>query len=391
MKSSVSIVKCQNYDEEKVLGGLRWSIDLIGGIGAFVRQGSRVLLKPNLLYGKSPEKAVTTHPSILRGMIQIVREAGGIPVIGDSPSVGSLIRTAEKAGIKAVADEMKCPLVEFNKPVLPAKGRGKIFKQLEIDRTVVEVDVIINLPKFKTHAQMLLTLGVKNLFGCIPGSKKALWHLKAGEDAKAFAQILVDVYKVIQPSLTILDGVVGMEGNGPNSGRPVPLGLILASGDSLSLDQIVCDLLGISRKSLLTNRMAFEQGMGKEKIDVLGERVENVKISSFQFPTLSRIDWGLPGFLSKALKNALTSKPLMVEQMCDNCDQCTKICPPRALVRKGKNLVFDYKRCIRCFCCLEVCPAGAISIQPGWALKLVNRKQKTVGGMQEPEKSEQNQ
>ena len=379
MKSSVSIVKCESYDQDKVLNGLRRAIDLIGGIQYFVREGSRVLLKPNLLYGKSPEKAVTTHPSILRGMIQIVREAGGIPFIGDSPSVGSLMKTAEKAGIKAVADEMKCPFVEFDKPVLPQKRGGKIFRQLEIDQTVLEADVVINLPKFKTHSMMLLTLGIKNLFGCVPGPRKALWHLKAGEDRKTFAQILVDIYQVIQPSLTILDGIVGMEGNGPNSGLPIPLGLILASGNSLSLDQVACDLLGISRKSLLTNRVAFEQGMGKDKIDVLGERVEDVKISNFQFPTLSQMDWGLPSFLSKALKNALTSKPIIDEEICKTCDRCEEICPPKALAREGKGLVFDYGQCIRCFCCLEVCPEGAISIKPGWALKIVGGRHQRVG------------
>ena len=376
MKSSVSIVKCLNYDEEIVLNELRRSIDLIGGIQTFVAKGNRVLLKPNLLYGRSPEKAVTTHPAIVKGMIQIVREAGGVPFIGDSPSVGSTIKAAEKAGIKTVAEEMKCPLVEFDKPVFPTKGRGKIFKQLEIDQTVLEADVIINLPKWKTHTQMLLTLGVKNLFGCIPGPRKAVWHLKAGEDRKTFAQILVDVYQVIRPSLTVLDGVVGMEGNGPNSGRPIRLGLILASGDSLHLDQIVCDLLGISRKSLLTNRMAFENGMGKDKIDVLGEKVEAVRIPSFQFPIPSQIDWGLPKFLSKALKNALTSKPMIDQEICKRCDRCTEICPPKALTKEGKDLIFDYRQCIRCFCCLEVCQEGAIKIEPGWALKLVSRMQK---------------
>src|SRR4030042_3698659 len=173
MKSSVSIVKCQDYDEDKVLSGLRQSIDLIGGIQTFIKKGSRarlgalasrrsplgarllakpreaegsrgkprVLLKPNLLYGKSPENAVTTHPSIVRGMIQIVREAGGVPFIGDSPSVGSLTKTAEKAGIKAVADEMKCPLMEFDKPMLLPEGGGKIFRPLESDRSVLEADV----------------------------------------------------------------------------------------------------------------------------------------------------------------------------------------------------------------------------------------------------------
>jgi ferredoxin len=284
------------------------------------------------------------------------------------------MRTAEKAGIKAVADEIKCPLVEFNKPILPPKRGGKIFKQLEIDQTVLEADVVINLPKFKTHSLTLLTLGVKNLFGCIPGPRKALWHLKAGEDRKTFAQILVDVYQIIHPSLTILDGIVGMEGNGPNSGRPIQLGLILASGDPLSLDQIVCDLLGISRESLLTNRVAFDQGLGKDKIDVFGERAEDVKISNFQFPTLSQPDWNLPGFLRKALKNALTSKPVIEEEVCDACDRCAEICPPKALARKGKDLIFDYEQCIRCFCCLEVCPEGAISIKPGWALRLIHRR-----------------
>ncbi len=156
----------------------------------------------------------------------------------------------------------------------------------------------------------------------------------------------------------------------------------MASGDSLSLDQIVCDLLGISRESLLTNRVAFEQGMGKDPIEVLGERLEALKVSNFQFPTLSRPNWNLPGFLSKALKNALTSKPVVDENVCKSCDRCTEICPPKALAREGENLAFDYGQCIRCLCCLEVCPEGAISNKPGWALKLVGRKRKVEGSRQ---------
>ena len=377
MKSTVSIVKCQTYDEDKVLEGLRRSVDLIGGIETFVRKGNRVLLKPNLLYGKAPEKAVTTHPSIIKGVIQMVREAGGIPFIGDSPSVGSLMRAAEKAGIKRVADEVNCPLVEFDQPVLAPKAGGKLFKHLEIDRAVLEADVIINLPKWKTHSLTLLTLGVKNLFGCVPGPRKALWHLRAGEDRKLFAQMLVDLYQVVRPSLTILDGILGMEGNGPHSGDPISLGLILASRDPLSLDQIVCDLLGIPRESLPTNRVAFEEGLAKDGIDVVGERVEEVRVPRFMLPTPSEPAWILPGFLRRALRNALTSKPVFEENLCDNCDQCIGACPPKALGRKERGLVFDYGKCIRCFCCQEVCPAGAITIKPGWAPKLVNQIRST--------------
>ncbi len=379
MTSSVSIIKCQNYEESLVLSGLRRALDLIGGIQTFVKRGDRVLLKPNLLYGKAPERAVTTHPAIIRGVIQMIREEGGFPFLGDSPGIGSASGVAGRAGIKRITDAMDCPIIEFNRPVLPKERKGRIFKNIEIDQTIFEADVIINLPKWKTHAQMLLTLGVKNLFGCIPGPRKALWHLKAGEDRKTFAQILLDVYYIIQPSLTILDGIIGMEGNGPNSGRPIPIGLILASGDSLSLDQVVCDLLGILRESLPTNRVAFEQGIEKDGIDVLGERIKEVKIPNFKFPTLSQMDWGLPDFLSKALKNVLTSKPMIDQEICNACGQCAEICPPKALVRKEKNLVFDYGRCIRCFCCLEVCPEGAISMKPGWALKMIGKRLKVKG------------
>ena len=377
MKSSVSIIKCPNYDEGEVLKGLRKAVGLLGGIEQFVQKGNRVLLKPNLLVGKAAEKAVTTHPSVVKGMVKIVREAGAIPFIGDSPSVGGLVKTAEKAGIKRVADEMNCPLVEFDRPVLSPKGAGKHFKQLEIDQTLLEVDVIINLPKWKTHVNTLLTLGVKNLFGCIPGPRKALWHLRAGENQRLFAQVLVDLYQVVKPPLTLLDGIVGMEGNGPNSGRPVPLGLILASNDALNIDQVVCDLVGISRKALLTNRVALEQGIGRDGIEVLGERVEDVRIPHFQFPTLSGADWNLPGFIRKALKNALSTKPVIEEEKCVLCNRCVEICPPKALTQRAKGFTFDYGKCIRCFCCQEVCSEGAISIEPGWALKLLSRKSRT--------------
>lgn len=368
MAAQVSIVRCQSYEEGEIFQALRKSIDLIGGIQRFVKEGDRVLLKPNLLYGKAPEKAVTTHPTIVKGMIQIVREAGGEPFIGDSPALGGLIKTAEKAGIKKVAEDLHCPLVEFNEPMVFTHRRGVFFKSIEIEQKVLEADVMINLPKWKTHGQMLLTLGVKNLFGCVPGPRKALWHLKTGGDRKRFAQLLVDLYQILSPSLTVLDGVVGMDGNGPNSGRPVPLGLILASTDALSLDQVICDLLGIPRISLMTNQVALEAGMGRDGIEIVGESIEEVRIFRFELPKLSPSDWGLPSFLSRVLKNFLTSKPVLKKELCKKCGQCVEICPAQSLHIMERGLSFDYGRCIRCFCCQEVCPEGAIQIKPGWRL-----------------------
>jgi uncharacterized protein (DUF362 family)/Pyruvate/2-oxoacid:ferredoxin oxidoreductase delta subunit len=382
MKSLVSIVRCETYDDAEVLHGLRRAIDLIGGIEAIVTKGHRVLLKPNLLLGKPQEKAVTTHPSIVRGMIHIVREAGGIPSIGDSPGMGTCLKNAEKAGIKRVAEEMNCPLVEFDRPVLPEKRQGKYFKHIEIDRTALGADVVINLPKWKTHGMMLLTLGVKNMFGCVPGPRKALWHLKAGEDRTLFARMLVDVYRIVRPSLTVLDGVVGMEGNGPGSGNPVRLGLIMASRDAFSLDQIVCDLLNVPRKFLPTNEVAFEEGIIGDEPEVVGVAVDEVKIPKFKLPPLCGLTLGLPFFVKVGLKSALTSKPSLNEATCIHCERCVEICPPRALKREGKRLAFDYKRCIRCFCCQEICPEGAITIKPGWASGIVGGTWRVAGGQE---------
>ncbi len=373
MAIPVSIVRCQTYDPKEIQKALRFSLDLIGGMGSFVKRGDRVLLKPNLLYGKAPEKAVTTHPSIIQGMIELVKEQGGIPILGDSPGMGHAVTVAQKSGIKEVTDAMGCPIVEFNRPVLPAGKKGNLFKNIEIDQAVLEADVIINLPKWKTHAQMLLTLGVKNLFGCIPGPRKAMWHLQAGRDTLLFAQILVDVYQLIQPTLTLLDGVVGMEGNGPNNGDPIPIGLLLASTDPLCLDQIVCDLLGMGRMSLWTNRAAFERGLGRVDIEVRGESIEKGKVSHFRFPHPIRMDWYLPDFLKKGLIDALHTRPEIDEERCKHCHQCMEICPPKALRQEEKRLIFDYGQCIRCFCCQEICPEGAITLQEGWALKLYHR------------------
>lgn len=373
MTIPVSIVKCQSYEEGEVQKALRRSIDLIGGMGRFVKRGDRVLLKPNLLYGKAPEKAVTTHPALVKGIIEMVKEQGGHPQLGDSPGMGNATGVAQKSGIKKVADAMGCPIVEFKRPVLPAEKRGRVFKKIEIDQALFEADVIINLPKWKTHGQMLLTLGVKNLFGCVPGPRKALWHLRAGRDAKLFAQILVDIYLLIQPSLTILDGIVGMEGGGPGSGDPIPLGLILASQDPLYLDQIVCDLLGISRNALLTNRVAFEQGLGRDEIEVKGETIEEMKVTRFRLPKLTRVDWHLPGFLQNLIQDAIASKPVGHEEACKDCGLCVEICPPKGLSRTEKGLSFDYGKCIRCFCCQEICPEGAITVQLGWGSKILRR------------------
>lgn len=371
MAALVSLVKASAYDYRIVYDAVKDAVDLLGGMDRFVKPGERVLLKPNLLSSEAAEKAVTTHPIIVKAVIQMVREAGGRPVVGDSPGLFSMGKVAKNTGIKHVCDEMDVKLVEFSPSVLVRPEGNALFKQLEIAKIAIEADKVVNLPKLKTHSQMLLTLGVKNLFGCIEGKRKAVWHLKAGIDRKAFAAMLVEIYRTVSPVLTILDGIVGMEGDGPGNGIPRNIGLIAGSSDAVALDVIISEILGVKREKLLTGVAARQMGVGEtifENIDILGEKIEDVKVDNFKLPSISGLEM-FPRFTYSFLRNALTTKPKINKEKCILCQSCRDKCPPGIISWDKDGPSIDYPHCIYCFCCHEICPAGAVEIKPGWALK----------------------
>ncbi|MFH2013344.1 MAG: DUF362 domain-containing protein [Pseudomonadota bacterium] len=368
-KPKVSIVKCKDYQEGKVYKAVRESVDLLGGIGSFIKNGDRVLLKPNLLSGKIPEKAVTTHPSIVSAVVRLVKEVGGIPSIGDSPGFGSLKRVAEKAGIKEVADRMGVNLVEFDETVEIENKEGHIFKMFEVAKAFLEADVIINLPKLKTHGQMLLTLSVKNNFGFVVGNRKATWHLKAGIDVNFFAQMLLDLYLLVQPQLTIMDGIIGMEGDGPGSGIPREVGLIFAGIDCVAIDTVICQALGVPLDDLYTTKAARQKGIGEtdlKNINVLGEDLKKVNIRDFKLPKTHDLEFHIPKFMSNFLKNITTSMPEIDCTKCKLCEVCIDSCPSQTMKIVNDKVRINYKTCIRCFCCQELCPEGAVGIKRGW-------------------------
>jgi uncharacterized protein (DUF362 family)/ferredoxin len=375
MKRQVAMVRCPTYDYPQVLAGVRAVLEPLGGMGAFVKRGDRVLLKPNLLSGKHPDRCVTTHPAIVKAVAQLVQEAGGVPAIGDSPSVGSLRRVAAQAGIAEVADEVGCPLVEFKKVAAIQTGEAYTFRRFELATAVLEADVVVNLPKVKTHNVTLLTLGVKNTFGCIPGMRKAQWHLKAGTDHSYFAGMLAELCQIVKPALTIVDGVIGMEGEGPSSGDPRPLGLILAGENPHALDTTICRVIGVPPEELHTIQAAQQRGFegtNPEQIEVLGQRVENVGITPFRLPARFDVQWNLPGFLKKPLKDIFTPKPIVNGDLCKVCGACAEVCPPQAIALSDRGVRIDYHKCIRCYCCQEVCPEGAVHLQEGWVRRLAS-------------------
>lgn len=373
MNSHVAIVQCPTYDYPQVLAGACDVLEPLGGMGAFVNRGDKVLLKPNLLTGKHPDKCVTTHPSLVKAVIKLVQEVGGIPAIGDSPAVGGLGRVASQAGIAEVADEVGCPLVEFKEVAEITTGDDYTFRRIELAQAVLEADMVINLPKVKTHSQTLLTLGVKNIFGCIPGMRKAQWHLKAGIDHSYFAGMLAELCQVVNPALTIVDGITGMEGEGPNNGNPRPLGLILAGGNPFALDTTICRIVGVPVEELLTVQAARQRGFegtDPQQIEVQGLQVEEVAVAPFRFPARFDVQWNLPDFIKRPLKNIFTPKPIITRDLCKVCGVCAEACPPQAISLNDKKVEIDYHQCIRCYCCQEVCPEGVVHLQEGWVRRL---------------------
>jgi uncharacterized protein (DUF362 family) len=333
-----------------------------------------VLLKPNMLAAKGPDAAVTTHPEVLRAVIELVQQAGGTVLVGDSPGIGSARKVAETSGMLQIIEETGAELVDFSESV-EVCGDG-IFKRFALARPYLEADRIINLPKLKTHEMMTMTCAVKNLFGSVVGTAKAGWHLKAGADRNLFSRMLVELYLLRVPDLNIVDAVVAMEGNGPGSGDPRQVGVLLAGTNAVAVDVVAAEIVGIPKKLLYLEHAASRLGVdGADRADIetAGASLDDVRVSSFRLPHLSDVQFGLPSFLKNRLRHYLTSGPCLVGDRCVACGICKEACPPRAITLVHGKLHFDYHACIRCFCCRELCPAGALDVVDGPLLKVIKK------------------
>ncbi|ANA39464.1 DUF362 domain-containing protein [Geobacter anodireducens] len=371
---TVAVERAVRYDPSEVAEAMGRALAPLGGMGAFVRPGERVLIKPNMLAAKTPERAVTTHPEALRAVIWLVREAGGIPLVGDSPGIGGFRAVAEKSGMAAVAREAGAELVPFD-DAAAVSGSG-LFRRMDVARPYLEADRLINLPKLKTHEMMTMTCAVKNLFGAVVGTAKAGWHLKAGADRELFARLLLEIYLLRPPDLTIVDAVVAMEGDGPGSGDPRPMGLILAGANAVAVDVVAAELAGIPKQLLWVERAAERLGIDgwdRSRITTVGLSPDDARVPDFRLPHLSDVQFGLPGFLKNRLRHHLTARPVPNPEGCRLCGACLDACPPRAISVRDGRLHFDYHACIRCFCCRELCPDGSLGVRDGVLLKLFKK------------------
>jgi uncharacterized protein (DUF362 family)/ferredoxin len=371
--NQVVLARCDNYELPPVRAALQRLLEPIGGMRAFVSKGERIMLKPNMLSIKSPEQAVTTHPTVVRAVAELVREAGGRVMIGDSPGMGGFQRVADKSGIARAASESGAELIEFRSSVeLPGSGT---FRRITLSKDYWEADKIINLPKLKTHEMMTMTCSVKNLFGAVVGSEKAGWHLKAGSSREQFARLLLEIYLLKKPVLNIIDGIVAMEGNGPGSGDPLQVGALIAGENSVAVDMVAARLAGIPHDLLHVEQEARRMGLAGsswDEIEICGSPLDDFPVKPFRLPSGLDTQFGLPKFISTLIKHQLTSFPAADPQSCVLCGVCRDACPPSAIEIKNSALTVDQERCIRCWCCRELCPHNAMLVKRSLVLKIIS-------------------
>ena len=303
-RASVSMIRAETYEVESLQRQIEELIEPMGGIASFVKKGDRVLLKPNLLTGSRPTKECTTRPELVYCIAKLVQGAGGHPFLGDSPAFGTARGVADANGLLPWAQKANLPIVELHGKRYPIKNSG--FNNFLLSKEAMEADVVINLPKVKSHVQLTLTLGVKNLFGCVPGKMKAWWHMEAGKDRQRFGTMLVETARAIAPELTIIDGIIGHEGNGPANGEPRALGILAASNNVFALDRAMVEVLDVPFKAVPTLVESKRLGLCPNLSEIAFplRQPDELKVSNWQLPEkLQPIDFGAPRVLRSTFKH----------------------------------------------------------------------------------------
>ena len=369
-RTKVAVVRCHSYDDDEVLKAVRRGLDLLGGVSGFARPGERIVLKPNVLIGSNPEKCVTTHPAVFKAVGGILKEAGASVHYGDSPTFGKCEANLRKAGLKQVGDELGFSLADFDSGRSVSHKDGLLVKSFVVANGVLDADGLVNLPKFKTHPLVRFTGAVKNQFGCVPGLLKSQYHVKL-PNPYDFATMLVDLNTLARPRLCVMDGIMAMEGNGPRSGKPKKMAVLLFSSDPVAIDATACRMIDLDPAIVPTSRPGEKAGLGtyhSESIDIVGEDIESFLNRGFEVIRTPPVPCSRSR-LRDFVKNRICERPAIDKAKCTNCGTCVRMCPvdPKAVDwqtgNKAEQPTHKYDRCIRCYCCQETCPEGAIFVE----------------------------
>jgi uncharacterized protein (DUF362 family)/Pyruvate/2-oxoacid:ferredoxin oxidoreductase delta subunit len=376
--AKVSIAKCENYEIEKVQSSVDRVLENLGGLDKFVKKGDRVFLKINLVMRKSPDSAATTHPAVVEAVSRRLVEAGCSVIIGDSPGGPynrailqsiyrgcGIDRAAENSGAVLNYD---CSDEEYAHP------EGAAVKRLQLIKPMMDCDRIITISKLKTHGMALYTGAVKIMFGAIPGVLKAEYHYKMPDIAN-FTNMLVDICTLTKSVLSIIDGIVGMEGDGPTAGMPVESKVLLASENPFELDVVGARIMGISPKDVPTIQRCMERDIisgDMNDIEIVGDNPSDVQ-KPYKVPDIRTINFSgkVPRFVERFISRRVLPRPIFSREICIGCSSCKQTCPPGAITMVDGRPEVNLEKCIRCFCCQELCPQKAVEIKRPWVLRRI--------------------
>ncbi len=387
-KHIVALVPISTYEQGQVDAALRQGIELLGGMAQFVQPDEQVLIKPNLLARAQAEKAITTHPAVFSALCRLLREEGYARVkYGDSP--GNPTTTPEKAaegcGLTDAAEKYGIEKADFISGSIVSYPQGKAAKSFYLCKGVQECDAYINVCKMKTHALERITGAVKNQYGCIAGVNKAAGHASF-PDSEVFADMLIDLNKCVAPRLHIMDGIMAMEGNGPASGTPTPMNMLLFSADPVALDTLFATLIHLDPMTVPTCVSGAREGLGvMDEESILIRTPEGDLTLSQAQEKYGRSDFDV--YRGKIMKGLLSHlgpfqpflrhRPVADQKKCVGCGVCEESCPVEGKAvhaGKGQKAHYDYDKCIRCYCCQEMCPVKAIEVHRPLILRLLSRK-----------------
>ncbi len=387
LKTIVSAYHCDDYDKDNVYNIVENIIKSFGNISDIIKPNTKILIKLNLLSAYTPDQAITTHPEIVRAVINIIKKAGAIPIMGDSP--GNLTHGIEyiwdKTGMLQLAKEENVELINFEAcGCVEVSIQHPNIKQIYITKAIMDCDAIINLPKLKTHTFMGFTCGVKNFYGIIPGVRKAEYH-KLAPTPKDFSYLLSEIYRMVKEKLlfTIVDGVYGLEGNGPSlSGQKRKYGIIAGSQDTVMLDTFILDKMGIKSRNNVLLKPLKEKKLGDTNLQnmiYVGDNVFEFNFGKTKLPVtkfLTLLPSWLARFITKYAGRLFWVKPNIIESKCVGCLQCMKSCPVKAIVKDkdGVKPVIQKEKCIGCFCCHELCLHKAVEIKESFVASFFMNK-----------------